>query len=108
MSDHARPVGLGYLRVHLLMTAAELELTRERLASFAQAEGYALAGVFVERVDTAPSAFHALVNAVKRHDDREVLVPSTRHLAVLGVPPTLTSYLERCTGARVLAADRGQ
>lgn len=108
MGDQTRPLALGYFRVHLLMTAAEVELTKVQLAEFARVEGFALGGVFVEQVDTAPAAFHALVEAVKRHEVGRVVVPSVQDLAVLGVSPLLKSYLERCTGARVLVAGRGQ
>ncbi len=98
---------LGYARVHLLMNAAELGWLKERLAAFAQAEGFALGTVFTEHAHTAPAGFHALIEAVKRYEARAIVVPSLRHLAVLGSPPTLERYVERCTGARVLVADCG-
>ena len=102
-----RPLLLGYARMHLLMSASELVRMKECLTAFAQAEGFALGTVFTEHAHTAPAGFHALIEAVKRYEARAVVVPSLRHLAVLGSPPTLERYVERCTGARVLVADCG-
>ncbi len=99
-----RPLLFGYVRVHLLMSPAELARVTERLLAFARVEGYALGAVFTEYAESAPAAFWALVDAVKEHEAAAVVVPDLRHLAVLGAPPTLERYLERCTGARVLVA----
>lgn len=105
MSEQMQPVALGYLRMHLLTTAADAELAKAQLVELARAEGCVLRGVFIEQIGTEPAAFDALVDAVKRHDVGLVVVPSLQDLAVLGVPPLLKSYLERCTGVRVLVAD---
>jgi len=101
-----RPLLLGYVRVHQGMTEAELVRAKDRLHTFAQVEGFAMGAVFTEYAETAPAAFHALVDAVKRHEVRAIVVPSRRHLAVLGALPTLERYLECCTGAPVLTVDR--
>jgi len=78
---------------------------QDDLASFAHVQGFTLGTVFTEHAHTAPAAFRALIEAAKRYEVRAVVVPSLEHLAVLGVPPTLRNYMERCTGARVLVAD---
>jgi hypothetical protein len=105
MTDATRPLLLGYIRVHLLMTDNELSDTIERLGYFARCEGYALGTVFTEQVHSVPAAFAALVEAVDRDGAQAIVVPSMQHLAVLGRPPLLSDYLQRVTGVRVLAAD---
>ncbi|MGH3464776.1 MAG: hypothetical protein ACRDP9_25180 [Kribbellaceae bacterium] len=88
-----------------LTDADELAMAKDRLAALAQTEGFALGGVFTECPHTAPAAFLALLEPMKRHESGAVVVPSLRHLASLGSPPTLERYLKRCTGVRVLTAD---
>jgi hypothetical protein len=105
MTDHTRPLILGYLRQHLLMTEDELADTKERLAHFAQTEGFALGTVYIEQVDTAPAAFEALVEAANRDDITAVVVPSMFHFAVLSAPATIKLHFERLTGARVMVAN---
>jgi hypothetical protein len=83
-----RPLLLGYLRAHLLMTEAELASTTQELASFAAAEGYTLGTVFVEHTDREPAAFEALVAAVRQQEAAAVVVPNSRH-----VPADLTEHL---------------
>jgi hypothetical protein len=42
MTDYTKPLLLGYVRKHLLMTETELTDAKERLAPFAELEGFAL------------------------------------------------------------------
>jgi hypothetical protein len=105
MTDATRPLILGYLRKHLLMTEEELADTTERLAHFAQIEGFALGTVYVEQVDTAPAAFQALVEAANRDEVTAVVVPSMLHFAVLSAPATIKQRFEHLTGARVVVAN---
>jgi hypothetical protein len=104
VKDHTRPLLLGYVRLHLLMTDDELAHTKERLAHYAAVEGYTLGTVYVEQVHTAPAAFQALLEAANRYEVTAVVVPGMRHFAVLGAPSSMKQHVERTTGARVLVA----
>ena len=104
MTDATRPLLLGYVRLHPLMTEIELADTKERFGYFAHVEGYTLGTVFTEQAHTAPAGFDALIEAIKYFDARAVVVPSLQHLAVLGTPPALKDYLQRITGVQVLEA----
>ena len=104
MTDMTRPLMLVYVRAHLLMTWDELADAKADLAHFAAAEGYTFGTVYTERIDRAPAAFHALMDAVKREEASAVVVPSLHHLAVLGAPLAMKEHLEHYTGARVITA----
>ena len=65
MNDSTRPIGFGYVREHFLMSTTELARAKAKIVAFARAEGFALQGIFVERVETAPAALEALIEAVK-------------------------------------------
>ena len=104
MAASELPLALGYARKHLLVVESEVCRTRERLASFAQVAGLRLGGVYVEEVQTWPTAFEELIEAALNEKPRVLLVPSLIHLAVLGAPTRIKSHVERLTGARVLAA----
>jgi hypothetical protein len=95
-----RPLLLGYVRAHLLMTAAELVQIKDQLVTFAQAEGFTLGKVYTEHAHTFPAAFEALVQAVRRDEVRAVVVPSLQHLGVLGAPQKVKEGVEQ-TPARV-------
>jgi hypothetical protein len=99
-----RPLMLGYVRAHLLMTERELSVLKQELARFAQQEGYALGTVYVERIDRIPAALGALLEAVERERPAALVVPSVLHLAPLGLPPKVMHFLEATTGVRVLVA----
>jgi hypothetical protein len=105
MTDATKPLLLGYMRAHLLMTEEELTAAKEQLRQFAQREDYTLGTVLVEQLDTMPAAFAALVEAVDREGAVAIVVPSTAHLTAGGLPPLLTSYLKHVTGIRVLVAN---
>lgn len=104
LTDHTRPLLLGYLRRHLLMTEEELCYTKERLEHFAQVEGFAMGTVYVEEVDRSPAAFQALIDAVNRYEVTAVVIPSMLHLAVLSAPAAIKDHFERATGARIVVA----
>jgi len=97
-----RPLLFGYLRVPALAKDVGPAEVRSRFGAFADTEGYALGAVFVDQAHTAPAGFDALIEAVKTYDAHAVAVPSLDHLAVLGTSATLTAFLQRVTGARVL------
>ena len=46
--DRTRPLVVGYVREHFMMSAAELARARGQLTRFAVAEGFALQGIYVE------------------------------------------------------------
>jgi hypothetical protein len=102
--DHTRPLLLGYIRRHLLMTDIELDDTKERLAYFAKVEGFTLGTVYVEQLETAPAAFEALVDAVNRYEVTAVVVPTMLHLAILSAPAAIKDRFEHATGARIMIA----
>ena len=102
--DHTRPLLLGYIRRHLLMTDAELDDAKERLGLFAEIEGFTLGTVYVEHLETTPAAFEALVEAVDRYEVTAVVVPSMLHFALLTAPAAIKDRFEHTTGARVLVA----
>jgi hypothetical protein len=101
---HTRPLLLGYIRRHLLVTDAELDDARERLGLFAEAEGFTLGTVYIEHLETTPAGFEALVEAVSRYEVTAVVVPSMLHFALLSAPAAIKDRFEHITGARVLAA----
>lgn len=105
VTDYTRPLLLGYVRKHLLMTDDELDDAKERLAHFAQVEGFSLSTVYVEQLETTPAAFEALVEAANRYEITAVVLPSMLHFAVLGAPASIKRHFEQFTGARVLVAN---
>ncbi len=102
--DRTRPLVLGYFRAHILMTIHEMAQVRTALAAFASAEGFTLGTVFIEHADSAPAAFEAMVAAVRTGEVKAVVVPSLRHLGVLGAPSNVKRQFESRTSARFLAA----
>lgn len=105
MIDYTRPLLLGYVLKHLLMTDYELEDVKERLAFFAQVEGFAMGIIYVEETETSPAAFEALVEAVNRYEVTAVVIPSLLHFAVLSAPAAIKQHFEHITGARVMVAN---
>jgi len=102
--DVTRPLALGYVRAHILMTEYELAAAKQDLADFARREGYALGRVYVERIDQSPAAFQALMAEIHRREATAVVVPGPHHLTVVGSPRSLKDHLEHYTSARVLTA----
>lgn len=102
MTDYTRPLLLGHLLRHLLMTEEELYCAKERMEHFAQVEGFAMGTTYVEEIDTSPAAFQALIDAIYCYEVTAVVVPSMLHLAVLSAPAGIKDYFERVTGARIM------
>jgi rhamnogalacturonyl hydrolase YesR len=86
MDPRTRPLLLGYIRARVLMTADEIAEAKVNLAAFALAEGFALGTVYLEHPHTAPAAFEALVDEVRRDNDVwAVVVPTAHHLTEGGL-----------------------
>jgi len=101
---HTRPLILGYVRLRLLASDADVAATRDQLNAFAHREGYSLEMIFFEQAHLAPAAFEALIEAVKLYEAGAVVVPDLRHLEVIGAPPALKDFVVRATGVPVLEA----
>ncbi|MFC5265041.1 hypothetical protein ACFPJ1_23245 [Kribbella qitaiheensis] len=95
---------MGYVRVHLLMTAAELVGIKDQLKVFAEREGFILGRVFMEQVHTAPDAFRELIESILRDRPEAVVVPNLHHLGILGSPLQVKADVESGTGVQVLVA----
>jgi hypothetical protein len=81
MDTCTRPLLLGYVRARAPMTADEIAAAKVSLAAFALAEGFALGTVYLEHPHTAPAAFEALLDEVRRDNDVwAVVVPTAQHL----------------------------
>jgi len=95
-----------YFREHLFMTAREVADIRARFVVLAEREGYKLGSIFMEKLETAPTAFRDLLQAASKEDVVAVAVPSMRHLAVVGDPEELRHEVEDLTGARMVLANQ--
>ena len=83
MSDHSRPVLLGYIRADVLRSGTELPRMEAQLQAFAETEEFSLGTVYVEQGGTS-GAFHALMSDLSRDEAAEgVVVPDLRHVTVL-------------------------
>ena len=100
-ADRSKPLVLGYIRQHLLMTDDELDHVKSGLVRFAAVEGFTLGTVFVEQCESIPAAFEALVQAIGHQQANAVVLPSMLHFAGLGAPLAVKLTFERATGAKV-------
>jgi len=83
MSNHARPLLLGYIRADAMRSGTELDGVKGQLEAFADREEFSLGTVYVAHGD-APAAFHALVTEVTRDETAwGVVVPDLRHVTVV-------------------------
>lgn len=103
--DFTKPLLLGYVRRDLLVTDGQVNQLEREMERFAQLEGFSMGFTYVEKPQTWPSAFEALVESVNRYDVTAVVLPSLLHFAVLGASHDIKDMFERATGARVLALD---
>jgi hypothetical protein len=101
-ADYTRPLLLGYVLKHLLMTDGELADLRVQLEEFARIEGFAMGTIYTEETETTPAAFEALIAAVNRYEVTTVVIPSRLHFAALAITHDVKDTFERATGARVL------
>ena len=83
MSNHPRPLLLGYIRADVLTSGTDLPGAEAELEAFADREEFSLGTVYVESGST-PGAFHALLSEVTRNEEATgVVVPDLRHLTVV-------------------------
>jgi hypothetical protein len=105
VTDHCRPLLLGYVRADALTTPDKLAMAEANLAAFAATEGFTLGTVYVERDETAPGAFHALMDEVLRNEDAwAVVVPDVTHLDP-GRPYMTQAHRHDFANVSVLVAD---
>lgn len=102
VTDYSRPLLLGYARRDLYLSGRHVDDLKRELGEFAQLEGFLMGSVYVEDPETAPQAFEALVASVNRYEITAVVLPSLRHLALVGDPADIRLQFERVTGARIM------
>ncbi|WP_328989309.1 hypothetical protein OG394_24065 [Kribbella sp. NBC_01245] len=95
-----KPIALGYVRTHPFTSPGEITAAKDHLAAYAVQTELTLDRIYVDRPESQPEAFHALIEALNRRGIRLVLVPSLAHLGGHGSP--LKTHLEHYTHARVL------
>jgi DNA invertase Pin-like site-specific DNA recombinase len=98
-----RPAIYGYMRVvGSDEQDDEVQRTRRELAAYAEREGFALDQVFTESIRCSESAFYAMLEALKCHDVKDIIVPSLWHFARLpGLQDAMRQHIEQETGARI-------
>ncbi|MEO5665417.1 MAG: hypothetical protein ABIR39_19290 [Nocardioides sp.] len=82
MSNHPRPLLLGYIRADVLKSRTELPLVEAQLQAFAHREEFSLGTVYVES-GCNRGAFHALMAQVSRDSAWGIVVPDLRHIGVV-------------------------
>jgi len=100
--DFSKPLLLGYLRRDLLVVDSQVTELKREMADFAQAEGFAMGHTYVEKPESWPAAFEALIESVNRYQVTAVVLPGLLHFTGLGLPTGIRDSFERATGARVL------
>lgn len=98
------PVIHGYFREHIFMGAREKADIRARMAKTAARLGFVLGKVFEEKVETAPEALGALLDAAVG-DHAAVVVPGLEHLAIHGHATEMRRRLAEAVGHEVIIAD---
>lgn len=98
-----RPLAFGYLNPRPFTSSDDVAELKRELSAHANREGFSLADIYVEQIDSSASAFNALIEAMKRDEAPAVVVPALYHLARFpGLQLAMKEHLERETGARVL------
>ena len=100
--DFAKPLLLGYLRRDLLIVDSHATELERQMADFAKVEGFAMGHTYVEKPDSWPAAFEALIESVNRYQVTAVVLPSLLHFVMRDSPLYIKDTFERATGARVL------
>lgn len=83
MSNHPRPLLLGYIRADLLRSPTELPRVEAQLQALAEREEFSLGTVYVESGDNR-GAFHALMAEASREEAAwGIVVPDLRHVGLV-------------------------
>jgi hypothetical protein len=96
----------GYIRAASGDDAGDDEERAKReLAEYAAGEGFTLGRVFIESVRSSEPAFQAMLDALKRTEVKDVVVPSLWHFArTPGLQDAIRQRIEQETGARIWVA----
>ncbi|WP_133806107.1 hypothetical protein [Kribbella caucasensis] len=102
-----RRTSFGYINEHFMMGDSELAAMRRRIVECCQADGGELAAIYIERVETSPFAWRALLEKLADSSGLNVvIVPGLHHLASIGHPIEVRNILLEF-GANVLVAAQG-
>jgi hypothetical protein len=98
-----RPTIYGYMRVASGgETDDDAQRIKHELTEYAQREGFTLDQMFTENIRCSESAFYAMLEALKRHDVKDIIVPSLWHFARLpGLQDAMRQHIEQEAGARI-------
>lgn len=98
-----RPAIYGYMRVASDQgDLEETERIKRELSAYAEREGFTLEDVFTENVQCSESAFGTLLDAIKRSEVKNVIVPSLWHFARLpGLQNAMKYHIEQEIGASI-------
>lgn len=97
-----KPAIYGYMRVVSSDEHDEAQRIRRELAEYAEREGFTLDQVFTESIKRSESAFYTMIEALRRHDVKDIIVPSLWHFARLpGLQDAMRQHIEQETGARI-------
>lgn len=91
-----------YVREHFLMTAREKADVVAKLVESAKSSGFEVGKIFLERVESVPEAYAALLDAAAAEDVVAVLMPSLRHLDGIGEPKAIAKRLAVSAQVEVL------
>ena len=100
--DFTRPLLLGYVRRDLLVVENQIEELKCDMAAYAEAEGFTMGHVYVERPESWLSAFGAMTESISRYAVTAVVLPSLLHLVGIGMSTDIRDSFERSIGARLL------
>ncbi|WP_244229970.1 recombinase family protein [Kitasatospora albolonga] len=93
------------MRVPDGMSDEEAKQKQDDLSTYAEGNGFHLAIVFYEYVPGAQSAFTELVEAVRRAEAKQVVVPSYRELALnRSLQDAMLTHLFYATGGAVVVS----
>jgi hypothetical protein len=86
----------GYFREHMLMDAAEMDRARRGMVSAAKSHGLDIDAIFVERLETVPEAFAAMIEKLQASGSNVLVIPGAHHLAGLGNHPLVILEALKC------------
>lgn len=78
-----KPAIYGYMRMTSSDEYDEIQRIKRELAEYAEREGFTLDQVFTENIKCSESAFYTMIEALKRHEVKDIIVPSLWHFARL-------------------------